>query len=151
MHCYNCSTAPSKSLGMICWWRLFKALWWEKYLSKSSLLKHTCSWLDKLIVLWILNRQAKIFLRIVLASLAKWLSVFYELSGCRFEYCCNHLKFRCHACFQEGVQATQEWGYTLKCILDMIRASSQINMYIFCKNVKQQELLLKIYLWVMLL
>ena len=26
---------------------------------------HTCSWRDKLIVLWILNRQAKIFLRFV--------------------------------------------------------------------------------------
>ena len=33
--------------------------WWEKYLSKCSPLKHTCSWHDKLIVLWILNRQAK--------------------------------------------------------------------------------------------
>ena len=33
--------------------------WWEKYLSKRSLLKHTYSWRDKLIVLWILNRQAK--------------------------------------------------------------------------------------------
>ena len=41
--------------------------WWEKYLSKRSPLKHlkhTCSWRDKLIVLWILNSQAKIFLRI---------------------------------------------------------------------------------------
>ena len=27
--------------------------------------KHTCSWHDKLIVLWILNRQAKIFLRML--------------------------------------------------------------------------------------
>ena len=40
------------------------ARWWEKYLSKLSHLKHACSWRDKLIVLWILNRQAKIFLRI---------------------------------------------------------------------------------------
>ena len=39
--------------------------WWEKYLSKHSPLKHTCSWRDKLIVLWILKRQAKIFLRII--------------------------------------------------------------------------------------
>ena len=38
------------------------AQWWEKYLSKYSPLKHACSWRDKLIVLWILNRQAKIFL-----------------------------------------------------------------------------------------
>ena len=36
--------------------------WWEKYLSKRSALKHTCSWHDKLIVLWILNRQTKMFL-----------------------------------------------------------------------------------------
>ena len=27
-------------------------------------LKHTCSWRDQFIVLWILNRKAKIFLRI---------------------------------------------------------------------------------------
>ena len=33
---------------------------------RSSPLKHTCSWRDKLIVLWILNRQAKIFLRTTL-------------------------------------------------------------------------------------
>ena len=39
-----------------------QARWWEKYLSKCSPLKHTCSWHDKLIVLWILNRQAKISL-----------------------------------------------------------------------------------------
>ena len=39
--------------------------WWEKYLSKLSPLKHTCSWRDKLVVSWILNRQAKIFLRIL--------------------------------------------------------------------------------------
>ena len=33
---------------------IYVARWWEKY---------TCSWRDKLIVLWILNRQAKIFSR----------------------------------------------------------------------------------------
>ena len=38
--------------------------WWEKYLSKRSVIRHTCSWRDKLIVLWIMNRQTKIFLRI---------------------------------------------------------------------------------------
>ena len=42
----------------------FLAWWWEKYLWKRSPLKHTCSWRDKLIVLLILNRQAKVFLRI---------------------------------------------------------------------------------------
>ena len=41
---------------------VYVALWWEKYLSKRSLIKHTCSWRDKLIVLWTLNGQAKIFL-----------------------------------------------------------------------------------------
>ena len=41
------------------------AWWWEKYLSKRSQIKHTCSWRDKLIALWTLNRQAKIFLRIL--------------------------------------------------------------------------------------
>ena len=38
-----------------------------KYLqlkSRIRLIKHTCSWRDKLIVIWTLNRQAKTFLRI---------------------------------------------------------------------------------------
>ena len=39
---------------------IYVAWWWQKYLSKRSPLKHTCSWRDKLIVLWILNRHAKI-------------------------------------------------------------------------------------------
>ena len=30
---------------------IYVAQWWEKYLSKRSPLKHTCSWHDKLIVL----------------------------------------------------------------------------------------------------
>ena len=42
---------------------IYVARWWEKYLSKRIPLKHSCSWRDKLIVLWILNREAKIFLR----------------------------------------------------------------------------------------
>ena len=41
---------------------IYVAQWWGKYLSKLSPLKHTCLWCDKLIVLWILNRQVKIFL-----------------------------------------------------------------------------------------
>ena len=45
------------------------AQWWKKYLSKRSLIKHTCSWRDKLIVLWTLNRQAKTFLLIQYWSL----------------------------------------------------------------------------------
>ena len=44
---------------------IYVARWWEKCLSKHSLTKHTCSWHDKLMVLWTLNRQArKIFLHI---------------------------------------------------------------------------------------
>ena len=30
---------------------IYVAQWWEKYLSKRSLLKYTCSWRDKLIIL----------------------------------------------------------------------------------------------------
>ena len=33
--------------------------WLEKYLSKRSLIKHICSWRDKLFVLWTPNRQGK--------------------------------------------------------------------------------------------
>ena len=49
----------------------------EKYLSERSLTKHSCSWRDKLIVLWTLNRQAKIFSRIsyiVCESFLLWLT-----------------------------------------------------------------------------
>ena len=38
------------------------AQWMEKYLSKRSQLIYTSWWRDQLIVLWILNRQAKIYL-----------------------------------------------------------------------------------------
>ena len=40
----------------------FFSKWWKNYLSKRSLIKRTCSWRE-VIVLWTLNRQAKIFLR----------------------------------------------------------------------------------------
>ena len=40
---------------------IYAAWWREKYLSKCSLIKHTCSWRDKLMVLWTLNRHAIIF------------------------------------------------------------------------------------------
>ena len=43
---------------------IYIARWWEKYLSKRGIIKHTCSRRNKLIVLWTLNRQMKIFLRI---------------------------------------------------------------------------------------
>ena len=44
------------------WWRHcynYVARWWQKYLPRPSPVKDTCSWRDQLIVLWILNRQAK--------------------------------------------------------------------------------------------
>ena len=40
------------------------------YLPKRSHIKHTWSWRDNLIVLWTLNRQAKIFLRIYCSDLS---------------------------------------------------------------------------------
>ena len=40
----------------------FFSKWWGSIL-KRSLIKRTCSWLNKLLVLWTLNRQAEIFLR----------------------------------------------------------------------------------------
>ena len=49
------------------------APWWEKYLSKRSLIKHT-SWRDKLVKLWTLNREPKIFLRIWKMKSCRWLS-----------------------------------------------------------------------------
>ena len=42
---------------------IYVARWWEKYLSKRSPLKHTCSWNDKLIViLEIVGSNKNIFL-----------------------------------------------------------------------------------------
>ena len=41
----------------------------EKYISKWSLIKHTCSWCDELIVLWTLNRQAQISFLVTLAGI----------------------------------------------------------------------------------
>ena len=38
-----------------------------------------------------------------LASLVKWLSFVYELSGSGFESSCSHLNFMVHACFEQGV------------------------------------------------
>ena len=62
---------------------IYVAWWWEKYLLKSSLIKHTCSWRDKVIVLWTLNRQ--IFLRITFCLLnnkgSKWLTLTAFMNG----------------------------------------------------------------------
>ena len=54
---------------------IYVSRWWEKYLWKSSLIKHTCSWRDRLIILWTLDRQAKIFLRIpkMTLTILKWI------------------------------------------------------------------------------
>ena len=60
---------------------IYFARWWEKYLSKDSLIKHTCSWHDKLIVLWTLNRQAKIFLHIIFLSKIKFTTYFGRWKG----------------------------------------------------------------------
>ena len=52
----------------------------------------------------------------------------YKLSGCGFKSPSNHLNFRYRACFEQGVldiKTTVECGFTLKCIHDMIRTSSQ--------------------------
>ena len=59
---------------------IYVARWWEKYLSKHSPLKHTCLWHDKLIILWILNRQAKISLSIFKFYLIKteYKSIYYH-------------------------------------------------------------------------
>ena len=50
---------------------IYVAWWLEKYFSKRSLIKHTCSWRDKLIVSWTLNRQVKMFLHIFSLCLLK--------------------------------------------------------------------------------
>ena len=38
---------------------IYVARWWEKYLPKRSLRKNTCSWRDKLIVLWTTEQTSK--------------------------------------------------------------------------------------------
>ena len=50
---------------------IYVAQWWEKYLSKRSLLKHTFSWRDKLIVLWSSYSSTDIFLSAI--SVSDWL------------------------------------------------------------------------------
>ena len=43
-------------------WSMFKKATFREILrSKGSLFKHICSWHDKFIILWTMNRQAKIF------------------------------------------------------------------------------------------
>ena len=65
-----------------------------------SLSVSDCNWTrthNHLIRQQALNHLAK------LASLAKWLVLVCELSGCRFESSFSHLNFRFHACFEQGV------------------------------------------------
>ena len=50
---------------------IYVAQWWEKYLSKRSLLKHTFSWRDKLIVWWLSYSSSDIFLSAI--SVSDWL------------------------------------------------------------------------------
>ena len=58
---------------------IYVAQWWEKYLSKRSLIKHTCSWRDKVIVLWTLNRWAKIFLCMLFQFLKNlWVFIWFR-------------------------------------------------------------------------
>ena len=52
----------------------YRAQWWEKYLSKHSLIKHTCSWRDKLILKW----------AIVWFTLRKLICSFYAISSSPF-------------------------------------------------------------------
>ena len=49
--------------------------WWEKCLSKRDRIKHTCSWSNKPILLWTLNRKAKILLHIREKLFVKLLSL----------------------------------------------------------------------------
>ena len=39
---------------------IYVAWWWEKYLSKRSLVKHTCSWPNKLIVLLLMPQTCRL-------------------------------------------------------------------------------------------
>ena len=100
---------------------IYIAQWWEKYLQKRSLIKHTCSWRDKLIILWTLKRQAKIFLRIsLILLLAKkiwkktvitavtqnnafpiinWINVFGEVLHLTIENNCYWIEISCVSSF----------------------------------------------------
>ena len=52
---------------------IYVARWWEMYLSKRSLLKHTCSWRHRSIILWTLIRRVKIFLRILAVNVVDFI------------------------------------------------------------------------------
>ena len=61
-----------------------------------------------------------------------WVFV-YELSSSGFESSCSHLTFRFRACFEQGAQATIEYGFTLKYVRDMTRTySHKVSFFTFC-------------------
>ena len=58
-----------------------------------------------------------------------WVFV-YELTGCRFEFHCSDLNFRCRACFEQRVPwhlGKLDCRLTLKHVRDMIRTDSQMH------------------------
>ena len=63
-------------------WNVILYQWYNKFIMSwtSSPLKHTCSWHDKLIILWILNRQAKISLCISTSEWSKFFKAKYYIS-----------------------------------------------------------------------
>ena len=93
---------------------------------KRSLIKHTCSWRDKLIILQTLNRQAKIFSsRSSVRLLTKWLWVRIPLLSLKLQIwrlprARSSLTFR----------LTIEWGFTLKSVRDMIMTYSHFCVFI---------------------
>ena len=67
-----------------------RARWWEKYLSKCSPLKHTCSWRDKPIVLKHLLIKNIWYFKITFNSITPMLSLKLSFMSCQisceFEY-----------------------------------------------------------------
>ena len=58
-----------------------------------------------------------------------WVFV-YELSGCGFESCCSHVKFRYYGCFELEVpwhSANIVCGFTVKRVCETIRTYSQMH------------------------
>ena len=69
---------------------IYVARWWEKYLSKCSPLKHTCSWRDKPIVLKHLLIKNIWYFKITFNSITPMLSLKLSFMSCQisceFEY-----------------------------------------------------------------
>ena len=60
---------------------IYVARWWEKYLSKCSPVKHTCSWRDKLIILYIVFTLFLVFILIIFLLDLKATHVLNSLSS----------------------------------------------------------------------